>query len=73
MSEISPPPAACGCLGRNPLGLKGVSEVKGGKFLARIRANGDMFNLGLHDDPNVAHAAYAARATILHGKFARMV
>lgn len=58
---------------RNRLGLKGVCAAagSGGRFRASIGAGGKQKHLGTFDNPEDAHAAYAAAARELFGEFAR--
>lgn len=51
-------------------GLKGVTKSKG-RWLARIFCDGRRYGLGTHDTPELAHAAYRAKAKELFGSFAR--
>jgi hypothetical protein len=54
------------------IGLKGVTFHKEtGKYRARVRCKGTVYDCGLHNTPAAAHAAYAARAKELHGEFSR--
>lgn len=57
------------------LGLKGVSVrtgmYRGGKYRARIHAEGRRRHLGDFDTPEAAHAAYIAAARKYFGEFAR--
>lgn len=56
----------------NVLRRKGISPHKQtGKIQASITADGQTHNLGLHDTPEQAHAAYREAAKRLHGEFAR--
>ena len=51
---------------------KGVSATKqSGRYRASIFINGKQTNLGVFDDPMVAHAAYCNRAAEAFGEFAR--
>lgn len=53
-------------------GLKGANFVpKLGRYKASIVYNGRYYYLGLYDTAEAAHAAYCAKATELHGDFAR--
>ena len=57
----------------NTSGRKGVSwHSKGQKWQAHIRIEGKSKYLGLFDDLDAAHAAYASAATLHRGEFARM-
>jgi hypothetical protein len=56
----------------NRSGFKGVSwHKKTKKWHAQIRENGKPVSLGYFHDPEIAHAAYVAKANKLHGQFAR--
>ena len=55
----------------NTTGFKGVSQVYGGKYGARIRSNKRIFWLGTFDDPIDAHNAYCEAAKKLHGEYAK--
>ena len=58
----------------NKSGFKGAAfHKKTGKYQATIRANGKLVYLGLHETPELAHAAYIKAAERLHGEFARTV
>jgi len=50
---------------------KGVTLHRTGRFQAQIKARGKNYYLGLHDTPEQANAAYAAKAVELFGEFAR--
>lgn len=50
---------------------KGVSPLKYGKFTASMKHDGRSVYIGSYDTPEAAHAAYCAKATELHGEFAR--
>lgn len=57
---------------RNTTGFKGVSlHKKTGKYYAGIAKDGRSYNLGLHDTPALAAAAYDIAAKKLHGSYAR--
>jgi HNH endonuclease/AP2 domain len=57
----------------NKSGRKGVSWHRGcGKWQTHIRINGKSVYLGLFDDLELAHQAYASAACAHFGKFARM-
>jgi len=51
---------------------KGVSQIKSGRWLARIGANNRLHRLGVFDTPELAYSAYCEGAKRLHGKFARL-
>jgi hypothetical protein len=56
----------------NTSGHKGVRLCRGsGRWQALIRKDGQQVCLGTYDTPEAAHAAYAAAARKLFGKFAR--
>lgn len=55
----------------NTSGFKGVSSHHSGRWAARLHVNGKKHWLGLHDTPELAHAAYKSAAAKLHGEFAR--
>ncbi len=55
----------------NKTGFKGV-EIKGSKFVARIRMNGSMKHLGIFIKPEDAAKKYNEFALKLHGEFARL-
>ena len=52
-------------------GLKGVRPTKGGRWQARISANGVKLHLGNFDTPEQAQDAYISKAKELFGDFAR--
>lgn len=54
----------------NPLGLKGVTRGKNGKFDAMIGKDGKTIFLGAYNTPEEAAAAYAGAARALNGRFA---
>lgn len=57
----------------NVSGFKGVSwHAKGKKWQASIRVSGSQKHLGLFESAELAHAAYIAAATAMHGEFARV-
>lgn len=56
---------------RNILGIKGVSEVSTGRFVARTGFDGKIVHIGSFDTPQAAHRAYLKKSTELHGQFAR--
>lgn len=55
----------------NTSGLKGISEVRPGRWRARISVNGTQYHLGYFATKELAHAAYRAAAIKHHGEFAR--
>ncbi len=56
----------------NRSGFKGVIYCKlTGRWRARIKVDGKIHELGRHNTPELAHAAYVAAAQKHHGKFAR--
>ena len=54
----------------NTSGFKGVSETKGGRFMAAIAFQQKTYYLGTFDTPEEAHQAYCEAAIRLHGEFA---
>lgn len=60
-----------GCFKSNRLRLKGVHRQHG-RFRAMIQKDGRRVHLGYFDDAELAHAAYAAAASELHGSYARV-
>lgn len=54
----------------NRSGFKGVVRC-GRKWRAVVGYEGRKFDLGVFDAPEAAHAAYVAKASELHGEFAR--
>ncbi len=54
----------------NTVGFKGVCR-RDGKFMAQIQCKGKHYNLGIHETPEAAHAAYITKAQKLFGAFAR--
>lgn len=56
---------------RNVLQIKGVSENRPGRFVARIGHGKRVLHLGIFDTPQEAQTAYASKAQELHGEFAR--
>lgn len=52
-------------------GVKGVQLKKSGKWAARIRISGKSLHLGTFNNIEDAHAAYATKAKVLFGEFAR--
>lgn len=52
------------------VGLKGVTRFRG-SFRARIAFRGQRLFIGDYDTPELAHAAYMAKAKELFGEFAR--
>ena len=55
----------------NQSGLKGVQLHVGGRFVAKIMADGIRHYLGIYDTPEQAAAAYAEASARLHGEFGR--
>lgn len=55
----------------NACGLKGVTQMRGGRWMARININGVKTHIGTFDTKDLAHAAYCTAAKIHHGQFAR--
>jgi hypothetical protein len=55
----------------NRVGLKGVVQTPGGRYMAQIRANKQSHYLGTFDCPREAHSAYVEAARKYHGEFAR--
>lgn len=52
-------------------GYRGVGfHPETGKWRARVKFNGKMHDLGLHDTPEAAFAAYQIGARIHHKEFA---
>src|SRR3990167_4588625 len=61
------------CSRVNTSGYKGVTWNAGRhKWQAQIKVDGKMHYLGLFDQPEAAHAVYAAAATEHFGEFARL-
>lgn len=58
------------CKANSTSGLKGIFP-QGNKWRARIMVNGCRINLGIFNDKQEAHFAYANAASLLHGAFAR--
>jgi hypothetical protein len=56
----------------NRLGVKGVRQIPGGKFNARIYKSGRWYMLGTHETLEQAARAYDAKARELFGEFARL-
>jgi hypothetical protein len=57
----------------NTTGAKGVSfDKRSGKWYARIKLNGQRFNLGTFVSLEEARGAYAAAAEKMHGDFGRV-
>lgn len=57
---------------QNTSGFKGVCFDKfTNRWIAQLRKDGRLHNLGRYDTPEEAHAAYVAGAARLHGEFAR--
>ncbi len=54
------------------LGIKGVQERPGGRFVARIRLHGKTTHLGRFGCPTAARLAYARASAELHGEFGRV-
>jgi len=55
----------------NTTGFKGVTyRAKYNKYSAAIKFRGVTYNLGQHETPEQAHAAYCAKAKELHGEYA---
>lgn len=64
--------ANTGLWSHNTSGFKGVHfHSQSGRWRARIAKDGKHISLGLHDTPEMAHAAYCVAAKRLHGEFAR--
>jgi hypothetical protein len=55
----------------NRLGLKGVRQLRHGKYQARIRYDGRSVHLGVFESAEAAAAAYDVAAKAHHGEFAR--
>lgn len=55
----------------NRSGFKGVFPMTRGRWGASICVRGRNLNLGIHETPEQAHAAYCEAATRIHGEFAR--
>lgn len=56
----------------NKSGFKGVwLHKQSGRWRAAIRANGTLYDLGLHATPQIAHEVYCSAAERLHGQFRR--
>lgn len=55
---------------KNKCGFKGVYEERG-RWAASIACQGRKYYIGSFDSPQEAHAAYVAKAAVLHGEFAR--
>lgn len=57
---------------RNKSGYKGVCwDNKEERWIAQTRSNGKMVFIGYFDDPLLAHEAWKAKMTELHGTFVR--
>lgn len=57
---------------RNTSGFKGVVKYGGGpKWLAKIKKDGQWWNLGTFENPRDAASAYDAKAIELYGEFAK--
>jgi hypothetical protein len=54
------------------LGVKGVRQIPGGRYNARIYKSGRWYMLGTHDTLTDAARAYDAKAAELFGEFARL-
>lgn len=54
----------------NISGFKGVSPHRNGRWKARIRRDGRVYNLGIFETPAAAHEAYCVASHLLHGIFA---
>jgi hypothetical protein len=62
----------CGPRTTNTSGFKGVTFDRAhGRWMAQIQVDGRCKFLGYHDSPDLAHAAYVAAASVVHGEFAR--
>jgi len=62
-----------GCRRDNASGFKGVTWDKGrSKWRAQIALNKKRHYLGLFDEPEAAHAAYAEASVKFHGEFGRV-
>ena len=59
------------CYKTNKFGFKGV-HAHHKKYRAMIQSEGKRINLGDYDSPELAYAAYAAAAPVMHGDFARV-
>lgn len=53
------------------LGIKGVQERPGGRFVARITLSGNCTHLGRFGCPTAAHIAYVRASAKMHGAFGR--
>jgi hypothetical protein len=51
-------------------GVKGVERTPGGKYRARIKANGRMHSLLTSSSPELCYAAHALADWLIHGDFA---
>lgn len=63
--------ANAGIRADNTTGAKGVTYSKG-RYVSRIRHQGERITLGTYDTVREASAAYAEAAYALHGEFARL-
>lgn len=57
---------------KNGRAIKGVTLTKRGKWQAQIRCDGKNLYIGTYETAAQAGAAYALKATELHGEFARL-
>lgn len=57
---------------KNKLGVKGICLTREGRYRAEIRAYGKAYHIGHFRTLEEAQAAYAVRASELHGEFARV-
>lgn len=62
----------CHLAKNNRSGFKGVSKVRGPRWMAQIKFNGKHIHLGQFEDPRIAAHAYNRAAVELHGEFARL-
>lgn len=63
--------ANCRVQKNNKLGVKGVHQLRGGKYQAQIKKNGKKMSLGRYDILEDAALAYQRAAKKYHGEFAR--